>query len=107
MAEALIAGKPDLYIKDTVIAKAPKGTIPKNQELNVIDTFVIIILSALIFITIFSYADVVRSYIDSIFLSSTSKPVTKSRLYFSIISTIITILIFIFTGIIYHLFNRF
>lgn len=106
MAEAagyLAIGRPDLFTESSVFGK-PKGTIPKLT--NVLDTFVIIILSALIFITIFSYADVIRSYIDSKYINKVIKSQVKSRIYFSIISTLITIFVCLITFFLYKIFGR-
>lgn len=108
MAEAsefLAINRPDLYTQETVLAKNPKGVIPKLKKLNIIDTFVIIVLSGLIFITLFSYADVIRSYIDSIHINNVIKSQTKSRFYFAIVSTVITILACLIAFIIYKIFN--
>lgn len=97
----LSRGRPDLYTSETLVAKNPKGYIPKSNTSNNLSTFIIIILSGLIFITMFSYADTLRSYLDSLFIEDIIKKQTKSRFIFAIIMTIITIIAFLIVLIVY------
>lgn len=90
--------RPDLYTRDTVMFKNPKGYIPnpyKNGPSMMLDTVLIIFGSAFVFITLYSYCDTLRSWLDSKIINNTIKPQTKSRLIFSIIMTVVSVIVFI------------
>ena len=90
-----------------LIAKNPSGKVPSLTSKNVVDTFVIIILSSIIFITIFSYADCIRSLLDTIIIDKKQVKQLLARIVFSIISTIITLFICIVTYLLYKRSGRF
>lgn len=79
--------RPDIYSEQSTI-KSPRGPSGKNQSF--ISNILIIVISALIFITLIAWADVLRSYIDSININEIIKSQTKSRFWFAIFITLIS-----------------
>ena len=79
--------RPDIYSEQSTI-KGPHGSSRKDQ--SIISNLLIIVISALIFITLIAWADVLRSYIDSIHVNEIIKSQTKSRLWFAIFITLIS-----------------
>ena len=56
-------------------------------------TIGLIVLSALIFITFVSWANVLLSWLDSIYISPIIATATKSRLYYAVIITAISLIV--------------
>lgn len=56
-------------------------------------TIGLIVVSALVFLSIAAWANTLLSWLDSIYVSPTIQSVTKARLYFAIIMTIIAIVV--------------
>ena len=99
--------RPDLFTNSSVMFRNPKGYIPRgNTTPSTLDTIIIIIGSAFVFITLFSYCDTLRSWLDSKIINESIKPQTKSRLIFSIILTIVTIIVCVIIYIIKKVTNK-
>lgn len=81
--------RPDLYESRSTIQQSRGVT---NTNKNVISTLAIIFISGLIFITLVAWADVLRSYIDTIYVDKIINRQAKSRLIFAIVITIISLL---------------
>lgn len=105
--------RPDLYEEQSFIVKdihGPSSTDNqvKNKNIHyhyhqwnpmkgknitaILYTVGIIILSAAIFITLVSWADVLRSWFDSHYINSLIEEQLRSRIYFAITVTIISII---------------
>ena len=98
--------RPDLFTNSSVMFRNPKGYIPRSSNPSTLDTIIIIIGSAFVFITLFSYCDTLRSWLDSKFINESIKPQTKSRLVFSIIMTVITIIVCLIIYVIKKISNK-
>jgi len=81
--------RPDLYSEQSTIKS--KRAVSKPGQ-SVIANLLVIIMSSLIFITIFAWADVLRSYLDSLHVNEIIKNQTNSRIWFAILATLITCL---------------
>lgn len=90
--------RPDIYERESYIVKDIHGSnlsseTRKRADNTFIYTVGIILLSALIFITFVAWADVLRSWYDSMFVNSIISTETISSLYYAITITIISIVI--------------
>ena len=95
--------RPDIYEERSFLVKDLHGPNPKdrrdkskpntNKLGTLLYTIGVIILSALIFVTIIAWVDVLRSWFDSKYVNSIISIQTKSRIYFSITITIIALII--------------
>lgn len=60
-----------------------------------INSVIIVLISAFLFISLFAWAEVIKSYIDSVIVSSEYKKYSKSKLVFAIVITVISIVMII------------
>lgn len=93
--------RPDLYEQQSYIVKDIRGPSSTNQTNSIYYTIAVIILSAVIFVVIVAWTDVLRSWFDSKYINSIISLQTKSRIYFAITVSIIG---FIVISIIFYLY---
>jgi len=88
--------RPDLYEQQSFIVKdirGPSASQMNKSDVTILYTIGIIILSAVIFITFVSWADVLRSYFDSKYINPIIETQTKARIYYAITITLISLII--------------
>ena len=86
--------RPDIFEERTSMKSSIyKGKQKSDTTIQVISTLSLVILSAFLFITIVAWATVLQSYIDSRVINPIIAPVTKARLWYAIVVTIITIVV--------------
>ena len=90
--------RPDLYVEGSMPGRGiarPMTSTPGSGSSSgptIISTLGIIFLSALIFVTLVAWLEVLRSYIDSEVVNEVIKEVTKARLYYALIVTGIAVI---------------
>lgn len=86
--------RPDIFEERTSMKSSIyKGKQKSDTTIQVISTLSLVILSAFLFITIVAWATVLQSYIDSRVINPIIAPVTKARLWYAIVVTIITVVV--------------
>jgi H+/Cl- antiporter ClcA len=94
--------RPDLYEKEFV--RDIHGPSDRRSRNPLIYTIGIIIISALIFISLVAWADVLRSWFDSQFVNSIIAAETTSTLYYAITVSVFCIALIILLLWIYYSF---
>lgn len=86
--------RPDIFEERTSMKSSIyRGRQKSDTTLHVISTLSLVILSGFLFITIVAWAAVLQSYIDSKVINPIIATVTKARLWYALIVTIITIIV--------------
>ena len=101
--EYLDINRPDLFSEKSTV-KQTKGVV-KTEE-NILTTIIIVFVSAMVFITLVAWADLLRSYLDSKIIDKIIEKQTKSRFIFAMAVTFITIMIFILCSWIYQSYHE-
>lgn len=93
--------RPDLYAEKTINRSSISKGVKTNGEL--LSSIIIIILSAFIFVTIVAWFSVLQLWFDEMFVAEAVHPAVTSRLYYAIVTTIITIAVSLLVYIFYHI----
>lgn len=83
--------RPDLYERDSVV-RDPAGVVQRPGK-RLLESIVLICISAFLFIAIFSWANVLKVYYDSIFVSSLITQEFYATLYYSLTVTGVCIVV--------------
>ena len=106
--------RPDLYEERSFVIKdirGPSSSSMKKRDVTDVHktkmnaplyTIAIIILSAVIFITLVSWADVLRSWFDTKYINPIIGQQLKSRIYYASTITIIGFIVLIVLGLWYY-----
>lgn len=84
--------RPDMF-EETNTAKGSILKTPPHPQ-NLVATIMTIILSGFIFVTIVGWFSLLQAYYDSLFINEIITALVKSRLYYAITVTLITIVVF-------------
>ena len=105
--------RPDLYESKSFIVgdiHGPSNIDKKHSKAsakdNYMSTLIIIFVSAIIFVTIVSWCDVLRSYYDSKFVNDIIKAQTKARIYYASTCTIILIITLIVAFLVWKKYTK-
>lgn len=109
--------RPDLYANNSYpIPKSTGGTLTgaankKNSEssafTSIIYTFGLITVSACLFVIIVAWANVLQTWLDSVYVSQVVDPVTHSRFVFAcLVSLIGLLIIIILVSVWYYIFIK-
>lgn len=99
--------RPDVFSDRTTIKSSiSKGKNKPSTTAQVLSSIGLIILSGFLFVTIVAWATVLQSYLDSYFINPIITSLTKSRLWYAIIVTILTIIVLIITISLYIIYKN-
>lgn len=101
--EYLDTNRPDLFSEKSTV-KQTKGVVKTDE--NILTTMLIVFVSAVIFITLVAWADVIRSYLDSKIIDKVIEKQTRSRLIFALTMTYLSIIVFLICAYIYQKFHE-
>lgn len=91
--------RPDIFADETTIKS---GIIQVSGSTHIIVIIMTIILSAFIFVTIIGWFTVLQSYYDSISVNTIITSLLRSRVYYAITTTGITLVAFLIFYLIYQ-----
>jgi hypothetical protein len=109
--------RPDLFAQSAYPVSGGGGGSPKSLQkhdasgeerspyISLYYTLGLVVVSAGIFISLAAWANVLLSWIDSIYVNPVIQVVTQSRLYYAIIITIISIIVIIILLYVWYYFT--